>query len=259
MKFHDLALLVENDQPSIFTPRRLGDRLERVQMMINAKIRESQKTGDLILSGMLVPQGSLPDNFTVNNLMLDECSGITQLPKGLHVKGDLTVSASEIKVLPEDLIVGGTLDISYTLIKTVPSKWTEINGSFLAMEGNFNSFNNLKRINGDLQVDFSNVISTPPGFKVTSNASFVGSLISKIGPGLQVVRDCLFEECGGLKSLSPKMVIGGSLHLYDTEISALPKDLIVGGSIDITSTPLERRAKTWTQIHKMYPSFRFLR
>jgi len=56
----------------------------------------------------------LPDNLTVNGLELWG-TGVTELPRGLRVNGDLELFKCDVEELPEELVVNGSIhqDLSF--------------------------------------------------------------------------------------------------------------------------------------------------
>ena len=71
--------------------------------------------GSLLLSGTGIT--SLPEGLTVGgDLDLEDCTGITSLPEGLAVGGYIDLRGTRITSLPEGLTVGGDLGQRWTRI-----------------------------------------------------------------------------------------------------------------------------------------------
>ena len=138
-------------------------------------------------------------------LSLTRATGFTELPSGLVIETNLWCGNSSITSLPEDLIIGGSLGVSWTSVSFIPA---------LNIPGNL----------------------------------FVRKMKNRIvlANGLRVGKDFELLECE-IYSLPEGLRIGGDLeltgindHSPTKELLSLPKDIVVGGNIHVSSENLYR-------------------
>ncbi len=151
-----------------------------------------------------------------DNLMLDELkmrrTSLTELPRGLKVKGLLNISDTKITEIPDDCEFG-SLDISWTKITKLRDNLT------------------LDKLN----VNLSDLIKLPRGLKVNGLLDISETKITEIP------NDC---EFGSLKACFTKITkLRDNLELdaliaYQSSLSELPKGLKVKGVLNISHTKI---------------------
>lgn len=134
-------LLLENDAPNIFIPRRLDDRPVRYNQMTQKEVNsiidyynDDQDKDSLDLSGS-DPDDDDEDEFSTSKLSL---SGDFKIPDTLKkVKGGLYLSNTGVTKLPDNLTIGeykySHLDVSYCKkLNALPKglKVVSVNGSY---------------------------------------------------------------------------------------------------------------------------------
>ena len=134
-------LLLENDAPNIFIPRRLDDRPVRYNQMTQKEVNsiidyynDDQDKDSLDLSGT-DPDDEFGDEFSTSKLSL---SGDFIIPDTLKkVKGGLYLSNTGVTKLPDNLTIGeyeySHLDVSYCKkLNALPKglKVVSVNGSY---------------------------------------------------------------------------------------------------------------------------------
>ena len=134
-------LLLENDAPNIFIPRRLDDRPVRYNQMTQKEVNsiidyynDDQDKDSLDLSGS-DPDDDDEDEFSTSKLSL---SGDFKIPDTLKkVKGGLYLSNTGVTKLPDNLTIGeykySHLDVSYCKnLNALPKglKVASVNGSY---------------------------------------------------------------------------------------------------------------------------------
>ena len=146
MKFQDLTTLLEQDE-SIFKPRRIQDRDERYENLIQQRIQEYIKGGSidhLVLAHQNIK--SLPDNLKkVGGWLMLSYSQVKSLPEGLHVVGTLVLSDTQIESLPKGLKVGGAVYLDHSLIKTLPED-IRVGGNVVADNTPLSQIYNVKQL-----------------------------------------------------------------------------------------------------------------
>ena len=137
-------LLLENDAPNIFIPRRLDDRPVRYNQMTQKEVNsiidyynDDQDKDSLDLSGT-DPDDEFGDEFSTSKLSL---SGDFIIPDTLKkVKGGLYLSNTGVTKLPDNLTIGeyeySHLDVSYCKkLNALPKglKVVSVNGSYSSL------------------------------------------------------------------------------------------------------------------------------
>lgn len=158
----------------------------------------------------------LPDNLTVNgSLQCKEES--TKLPKGLKVKRALNIAQTKIKTIPRDCEFSH-LNISYTKI-------TKLRDNLVLYE---------------LVVTGSSLIKLPKNLKVKSILDISHTAITEIP------EDCefgsLFMSNTKIKKLRDNLTLD-NLYIRGSELTKLPKNLIVYISLDIRDTSITSISK----------------
>ena len=147
-------------------------------------------------------------------------TGITSLPEGLVVGGDLYLRGTGITSLPEGLTVGGGLDLYGTGITSLPEGLTV--GRFLYLE-NCTGITSLPEglvVGGDLSLDnCTGITSLPEGLAVCGDLYLRGTGITSLPDGLTVGGFLYLENCTGITSLPEGLTVGGFLYLRSTGIT----------------------------------------
>jgi len=151
----------------------------------------------------------LRDNLVLNNLRAYD-SSLTELPKGLKVKGVLAISGTKITEIPDDCECG-VLDMCITNITKLPDN--------LVLE-------NLYTYNSPLT-------ELPKGLKVKGTLSIANTNITEIPD------DCEFESLDISSTRITKLrdnLILKSLDIQNTQLEKLPQNLVVFNTLIIDET-----------------------
>jgi len=93
-------------------------------------------------------------------------------------------------------------------------------------------------VNGDINMEYSNIESLPEGLHINGDFSLFGSEIKSLPKDLYVGENLSVGYCDNLTSLPEGLYVGGNLSLAGTNITSLPKGLKVDGFLFIRFTPL---------------------
>jgi hypothetical protein len=93
-------------------------------------------------------------------------------------------------------------------------------------------------VNGDINMEYSNIESLPEGLYVNGDLSLFGSEIKSLPKDLYVSENLYVGYCDNITSLPEGLYVGGNLSIAKTNISSLPKGLKVDGFLFIRYTPL---------------------
>jgi len=93
-------------------------------------------------------------------------------------------------------------------------------------------------VNGDINMEYSDIESLPEGLYVNGDLSLFGSEIKSLPKDLYVSENLYVGYCDNITSLSEGLYVGGNLSIAKTNISSLPKGLKVEGFLFIHYTPL---------------------
>ena len=93
-------------------------------------------------------------------------------------------------------------------------------------------------VNGDINMEYSDVESLPEGLYVNGDLSLFGSEIKSLPKDLYVSENLYVGYCDNITSLPEGLYVGGNLSIAKTNISSLPKGLKVDGFLFIRYTPL---------------------
>jgi hypothetical protein len=154
---------------------------------------------------------------------------ISALPKGLKVRGDLSLRGTNITALPEGLSVGGHLDRWGTEITVLPES-LRVCGSLFLRGTKVTALPEGLSVGGSLFLRGTNIIALPEGLSVGGGFDLEGTEITALPDGLTVGG---FLDLRGTRimALPEGLSVGGFLDLRDTKITALPEALSVGGKI----------------------------
>ena len=93
-------------------------------------------------------------------------------------------------------------------------------------------------VNGDINMEYSDVESLPEGLYVNGDLSLFGSEIKSLPKDLYVSENLYVGYCDNITSLPEGLYVGGNLSIPRTNINSLPKGLKVDGFLFIRYTPL---------------------
>ena len=93
-------------------------------------------------------------------------------------------------------------------------------------------------VNGDINMEYSDIESLPEGLYVNGDLSLFGSEIKSLPKDLYVSENLSVGYCDNITSLPEGLYVGGNLSIAKTNISSLPKGLKVEGFLFIHYTPL---------------------
>jgi hypothetical protein len=175
--------------------------------------KENGPSGDIILSGTPLP--SLPEGLTVGrDLMLNNATRMTTLPKRLHVKRHLFMASSSITSLPEDLVVEGSIIMIQSRITSIPA------GLYFG---------------GSLDASHSDLVSLPDNLHVKKNLILIGSKIRTLPRGLRLDGKLYLDECPNITSLPDDITFGEEVYknggvflsMPRTKITRLPSSITI--------------------------------
>ena len=175
----------------------------------------------------------------INNLILAETS-VSELPKGLKIKGNLTLRRSKIKELPENLEVAGRLDISYTAITELP-KGLKVGQSIIIRGNNIDKLPENFQVNGDLDLLRCSIKELPKGLKIKGSLDLYESNVTEIPDDIEISGDLELYKSKVTKL--PKNLKVGGLVLQDSKITELPENLEVRGSLLLSKTNVVKISK----------------
>lgn len=136
-------------------------------------------------------------------------TGITELPDGLRVRGNLDCAGSGMTRLPARLTVEGSLDLERTSVSELPENVC-VHGDIFLKQSGIRHLPPSLRISGNLWLQLSHITSLPANLRVG------GSLYLRDTP---------------IAVLPEGLVVEGDLDLGNTAITRLPKTMRVGGRI----------------------------
>ena len=160
----------------------------------------------------------LPEGLHIEgDLLLGEVPGLTGLPKGLHVSGDLNLcGCPELTHLPERMHIGGDLDLSdCSALTRLPERM---------------------HIGGDLDVSYcESLTDLPQEMHVGRTFSLQGcSALTHLPSGIHIGDDLDLRDCTALTGLPERMHIRGNLNLSRcSALTDLPETLHVGGNLKL--------------------------
>jgi hypothetical protein len=102
------------------------------------------------------------DLYVNGDLDLAYYGGITSLPFGLKVDGNLNIQGSGIEYLPEDIIVKGSINMEGSSIRTFPRSLKHIRGSLNISNTRISFLPNDLSIDGSLNICRSNDLRRLP-------------------------------------------------------------------------------------------------
>lgn len=204
---------------------------------------------------------SLPNNFTVNTLYLDEECSIKKLPENLKVNSlylngyrasnnpiskktivkDLIMNGSKIEILPLDLKVTNTLDASYSLLSMLPPKLV-IKNIDISHTKNLLEIPDTIKIIDELDASNSNLEKLPDILECET-LILRKTKVSKL-PKILKVKNLSVHHCENITSLPdnldldelsvgpsilelPKQLKVNNLFIGLSEITSLPNDIVI--------------------------------
>ena len=167
----------------------------------------------------------------------------------------------------------GELDLRNSPIKFLPKNLTKVGGYlWLDFCENLQSLPNGLKVDGDLDLRYTNITSLPTDIQVKGELNLRNSSIKSLPSDLEVGGDLVLmysqieklpdnltvngrldlESCKNLQSLPNGLKVKGNLDLRNTNITSLPSDLEVNGDLILYRTPIADMY-TKEQIRKMIP------
>jgi hypothetical protein len=191
------------------------EKLRRIKATVEKfkQLGETPDPEDLIINGALdLSGGTQPGSF------IPKGTGITRLPDGLHVKGNLTLDPNTT-TLPRGLRVDGHLSAFWSKITEVPDDIQV--GRGMSFPSTLLRLPNSMTLEGFSMDENPNITVWPPGLTVrVGDVSLYKSKIKRLPDGFTAPND---------------------LILTDSDLEELPQGLKVGGNLDIRGTNLQLR------------------
>ena len=215
---------------------------------------------NIILSGSLIT--TLPENLIVNGDLRLDGSSIIELPRNLTVKGELDIRNTSISVLPEGLIVdklflddntlshisenitiNGNLDLSEQhKLKELPRN-LRVLGSLDLAGSNISRLSSGLEVGVELNLMETSITTLPPDLFVGYNLYLAYLPLTEIPPTITVLGS-IYLNRSPIHSIPEGLHVGENLWLnFAPNITELPKDIFVGGTIYIRGTPLAEKEK----------------
>ena len=281
-------LLLENDAPNIFIPRRLDDRPVRYNQMTQKEVNsiidyynDDQDKDSLDLSGS-DPDDDDEDEFSRSKLSL---SGDFKIPDTLKkVKGGLYLSNTGVTKLPDNLTIGeyeySHLDVSYCKkLNALPKglKVVSVNGSYSGLieipddiqttelELKYTKVKQLplfKNFIKNIDLEGCKSLKTlPEGFtagELTIEYSPIVSIPNNVKLKQLVVRECKnFTSIGSNCSIDILSIGYGCLNFTNlpTDIKANQVSIVFNSQFKINLlNKFETDKKILNALQKMYPN-----
>ena len=282
-------LLLENDAPNIFIPRRLDDRPVRYNQMTQKEVNsiidyynDDQDKDSLDLSGSDPDDDDDEDEFSRSKLSL---SGDFKIPDTLKkVKGGLYLSNTGVTKLPDNLTIGeyeySHLDVSYCKkLNALPKglKVVSVNGSYSSLieipddiqttelELKYTKVKQLplfKNFIKNIDLEGCKSLKTlPEGFtagELTIEYSPIVSIPNNVKLKQLVVRECKnFTSIGSNCSIDILSIGYGCLNFttLPTDIKANQVSIVFNSQFKINLlNKFETDKKILNALQKMYPN-----
>ncbi len=166
-------------------------------------------------------------------------------------QGDLDLRNSPIKFLPKNLTkVGGYLWLDFCEnLQSLPNG-LKVDGDLDLRFTNITFLPTDIQVKGDLDLRNSSIKSLPSDLEVGGDLILINSQIEKLPNNLIVNGHLVLDSCKNLQSLPNGLKVKRDLDLQYTNITSLPSDLEVNGDLILLITPISRRY-TEEQIRKM--------
>ena len=171
--------------------------------------------------------------------------GEKRIPLILKVNNPTT-----FKLTPEDF-KEKNIKLGSTTIESLPDFLKKVEGDLDLAFSEIKSLPDDLEVRGGLYLGYSQIESLSNNLKVGGNLDLNSTPLKFIPSGLEVGGN-LYLLGTPITSLPDSLEVGGDLSLYDTSITSLPKDLKVGGDLNLRNTPLS--SKTEAEIRQMAPN-----
>lgn len=190
------------------------------------------------LTNTLKPKTYADDAHSGRDTGLIEQDGIYydiyDLPKNLHIRGDLHLEDSDIERLPEGLRVDGMLNVQSTrslreLPKNLKVGDILVSGSALTElpEG-------LEILHGSLNLKATQIAKLNKGLIVPGDLDIRRTPITELPEGADL-GSCYLEDTN-VATLGKGIRVRGNLSLVGSNVTALPEGLVVDGNLNLTGT-----------------------
>ena len=168
-------------------------------------------------------------------------------------EGNLDLRNSPIKFLPRNLTrVGGYLWLDFCEnLQSLPNG-LKVDGDLDLRFTNITFLPSDIQVKGDLDLRNSSIKSLPSDIEVGGNLILMYSQIEKLPDNLTVNGYAWLYHCKNLQSLPNGLKVKGDLDLRYTNITSLPSDLEVGNHLYLYQTPIADMY-TIEQIREMIP------
>ena len=168
-------------------------------------------------------------------------------------EGNLDLRRTPIQFLPKNLTrVGGYLWLDFCEnLQSLPNG-LKVDGDLDLRYTNITSLPTDIQVKGDLDLRNSSIKSLPTDLEVGGSLFLINSQIEKLPDNLIVNGGLDLDNCKNLQELPNGLKVKNSLDLQDTNIRFLPSDLEVGTNLNLRRTPIVDMY-TEKQIRKMVP------
>jgi hypothetical protein len=168
-------------------------------------------------------------------------------------EGNLDLRNLPIKFLPKNLTrVGGYLWLDFCEnLQSLPNG-LKVDGDLDLRFTNITFLPSDIQVKGDLDLRNSSIKSLPSDIEVGRNLILINSQIEKLPDNLTVNGYLWLDYCKNLQELPNGLKVKNDLDLRNTNITSLPSDLEVGGNLILYRTPIADMY-TKEQIRKMIP------
>lgn len=195
------------------------EKLKRVK----AKLEKFRQLGttpnpeDLIIDGDLDLSGGLSAGLNPGSI---PSTGITEIPDGLQVRGNLVVDPKTTR-LPKGLKVGGHLSLFHAQIKEIPDG-TEVGGHMSLSEVTERIGSGVKV--GQLGASFSQITELPDDIQVRGGINLAMSKIERLPDNLTVNGELNIESTP-IRELPAGLHVTGRLEMKGSAVEKIPDDL----------------------------------
>ena len=192
--------------------KRVKSKLERFR-----QLGADPNPEDLIIDGDLDLSGGLSAGLNPGSI---PSSGITDIPEGLQVSGNLVVDPKTTK-LPRGLKVGGHLSLFQSQVKEIPDG-TEVGGHMSLSEVTERIGSGVKV--GRLGASLSQITELPDDIQVRGGINLALSKIERLPDNLTVNGDLNIEGTP-IRELPAGLHVTGRLEMKGSAVERIPEDL----------------------------------
>lgn len=181
---------------------------------------------------------ALPRNLTVGGSLYLRRTPVTELPDGLSVGGRLDLEDVRITSLPGDVRVAGTLDLRRSGVTELP-EGLSVEGCLDLRGTSVAELPEGLKVGGDLFLNETRISLIPEDLAIGGDLYMLGTPATTLPNGLKI-KGSLALGGSRIEKLPRGLEVGGYLDLSDTPIKSLPEDLKVGTFLDLSGTAVER-------------------